>query len=67
VVVDDGETDLVPEVAVEAVQPPTAEQEVASVLLQLSVLLPPEAMLGGAAVNVTPGAGMLGVIGISNR
>jgi hypothetical protein len=51
-----GETASVPLIASVPVQPPLAVQDVAFVLDQVSVALPPEAMIGGFAVKVTVGA-----------
>ena len=46
-----------PEVARDPVQPPEAVQEVAFVVDQVSVVLPPVAMEVGFAVNVSVGTG----------
>jgi len=62
-----GDTDWVPDVAVELVQPlgVVAEQESALVELQESVELLPEVIDVGLAVRVTVGAGLpLAVLGI---
>ena len=50
-----GDTASVPLVASAPAQPPEAEHEVAFVLDQVSVELPPEPMVAGFAVKVTVG------------
>jgi hypothetical protein len=58
VVVASAPVDWLPLVAFVPVQPPLAEQEVAFVLVQLSVDAPPLATEVGVATNVTAGGGV---------
>jgi hypothetical protein len=51
-----GETDRLPLVALDPLQPPEAVQDVARVLDQVSVDLPPTVIESGLAVIVTVGA-----------
>lgn len=56
----------VPEVALLPLQAPLAVQAVALVLLQVNVALPPVVILDGDAVRVTVGAGVVGVVAVTD-
>jgi hypothetical protein len=62
-----GETDRLPLVALEPLQPPEAVQDVAWVLDHVSVDLPPTVIESGLAVMVTVGAVTCALAAVSPR